>query len=79
MSEKYAAGITNQELGEIYMHDYMTLTLRGDQAQADGYDGYARQMWCDAMGKLDLGYEALGIKPPDTLEFFNKLKDVGIS
>lgn len=78
MSDKYLAGVTNEELGAIYMNDYMTLTLRGDQAQADGYDSYAQQMWWDAMGKLDLAYAAFDMTPPNTLPFFNSLKRVGI-
>lgn len=79
MPDKYLAGITNEELGAIYMNDYMTLTLMGDKAQADGYDEYAQQMWGEAFGKLDLGYKALGLGPPDTLSFFKRLKDVGIN
>lgn len=79
MSEKYAAGITNEELFEIYMGDYMTMTILGDRAANNGDDAFARQMWLDAIGKLDLAYKAINWdEPPNTLLFFNSLKEVGI-
>lgn len=78
MSEKYAAGITNEELGSIYLRDYVTMTIMGDKFADSGDEDQARQMWLEAIAKLDLGYKALDIEPPNTLLFFNSLKEVGI-
>lgn len=78
MSDKYAAGISNQELGAIYMGDYITLTIMGDQDSDNGYHDYAVQKWGEALTKLDLAYKAWDINPPNTLLFFNSLKEVGI-
>lgn len=79
MSEKYAAGITNQELALIYLGDYLEFTIMGDQDSDNDYHDYAVQKWTSAMTKLDLMYKALDTKPPNTLPFFNALKEMGVS